>query len=170
MISDAYDGLIMSAAQAYAVPFEWIKAIIGAESDFNPNAYRREPSGVASYGLMQILDKTAAGLGYTGDLAGLYDPAVNIDLGAKLLSQLRGAYGDDFRAVYSAYNSGSATKYLTNGTVATHVARAVSYLDQVIARMGTVIEENPEATGAAAFMVGLGLLYFIMAKRKRGRK
>ena len=52
--------------------------------------------GDASYGLMQLLMSTARGLGYTGDANGLYDAATNIDLGTRLLSDLRRRYGTDF--------------------------------------------------------------------------
>ncbi len=38
---------------------ESIMAFVQIESNFRPHAYRKEPSGVASYGLMQVLDVTA---------------------------------------------------------------------------------------------------------------
>lgn len=170
MISDSYDSIIMINARNYAVPFEWIKAIIGAESDFDPRAYRAEPQiHDASYGLMQILGRTAAGLGFTGPIEELYDPATNISLGTMLLSQLRDRWGDDFASVYSAYNSGSGTSYLSNSSVAAHVERAERYLADVIARTGQVISDYPAETGAGALILGLAALYFILRRRK-GKK
>jgi soluble lytic murein transglycosylase-like protein len=139
MLKDIYDTIIADNAEKYSVPFTWIKAIIGAESDFNPDAYRAEPQiHDGSSGLMQILLKTARGLGFTGDAAALFDPMVNISLGTKLLAQLRARYGDDFNAVYSAYNSGLATAYKTNSTVAAHLNRALMYLAEVEASVTAV--------------------------------
>src|SRR5258707_5310043 len=59
-----------------------LMAFCQIESSFNPTAFRQEPSGVASYGLMQVLDVTARGLGFTGTLDDLYDPATGILWGA----------------------------------------------------------------------------------------
>ncbi len=61
----------------------WIMAFVEVESEFNERAYRREPSGVASYGVMQVLDSTAAGLGLTGSAEQMYDPAVSLFYGMK---------------------------------------------------------------------------------------
>jgi hypothetical protein len=62
-------------------------AFCETESNFDPKAFRQEPSGVASYGLMQVLDSTAAGLGLVGDPAQMYDPKVGILYGLKYASQ-----------------------------------------------------------------------------------
>lgn len=114
------------------VPVVWINAVILTESNGNPTAFRSEPKiNDASYGLMQLLYSTAKALGYSGTSEGLYTPDVNIRLGAKLLGELRGRYGDDFARVYSAYNSGSPDKYKTNTQVAANVARALGNLARV---------------------------------------
>jgi hypothetical protein len=62
-------------------------AFIDVESDFNPRAIRRESSGVTSYGLMQVLDSTAAWLGLTGDPRQMFEPAIGIFYGLKLAAQ-----------------------------------------------------------------------------------
>jgi len=175
MISDEYDLIIADQAEASGVPFAWIKAIIGAESDFNPDAYRPEPQiNDGSYGLMQLLYKTARGLGYTGQSSGLYDPLINITLGAKLLAQLRRAYGDNFSRVYSAYNSGKPDLYLTSNAVAAHVNRAKSYLEQVEASITYVYPDDggsaPEGGGAGLDMfaivaIGALIVYYMFVKR-----
>lgn len=172
MISDQYDDIIMQAASDWAVPFEWIKAVIGAESDFSPSAYRAEPQiNDASYGLMQILGRTASGLGYSGAVEGLYDPTTNINLGAKLLGQLIDSWGMDFSAVYSAYNSGSGTAYKTNTDVAAHVNRALNYLDQVTSAIGQTVSDYPVASGSAgALILGLAALYLVLRRRRKGKK
>jgi soluble lytic murein transglycosylase-like protein len=122
-----FDVEIQTAASRWNVPVSWIQAVIQTESSWNPNAYNAsDPSG--AYGLMQILFQTAQSLGYTGTAQGLFDPATNINLGTELLGQLRVRYGDDFRRVYSAYDSGSPDLWVTSEQVAANVARALSAL------------------------------------------
>jgi soluble lytic murein transglycosylase-like protein len=98
---------------------------------------------------MQLLTRTAKGLGYTGPAEGLYDPEVNIDLGAKLLGQLRSSYGDDFRRVYSAYNSGKPDLWQTSTQVAANVGRALTALEK------WVTSEFSEITGGNSGVVVL---------------
>jgi len=153
---ERFQPIIDSAALRYGVPVSWIQAVIMTESSGNPTAYRAEPQiNDASYGLMQLLMKTARGLGYTGDQNGLFDPATNIDLGARLLADLRRRYGTDFDRIYSAYNSGSPSKYLTSTQVATHVDRARGWLQ-------TFLTEHPAESAAAGFgVILIGVLLWI---------
>ena len=85
-----------------------LKAIATVESSMNQRAYRYEPAFwtnylkndpnwkdkdpalvSASYGLMQIMWTTAWALGFRGTTSeDLEDPAVNIELGAKLIRQI----------------------------------------------------------------------------------
>lgn len=59
-----------------------VLAVIQIESSFRPSAYRAEPQiGDASYGLMQILSRSAADRGYDGPPEGLFDPETNIRYG-----------------------------------------------------------------------------------------
>jgi len=129
---------IAEASQQYQVPESWIRAVIETESSWNPNAYRYEDRiKDASYGLMQILGKTAIGLGFDGDVYhDLYDPALNIDLGTRDLAQLIRSYGTDFRRVYSAYNSGNPDLWQTSSEVAGHVANAIANLEKWTAPAG----------------------------------
>jgi hypothetical protein len=62
-------------------------AFCETESGFDPKAFRQEPSGVASYGLMQVLDSTAAGLGLVGAASQMYDPATGVFYGLKYAAQ-----------------------------------------------------------------------------------
>ena len=153
-----FDLEIAAAAQRYNVPVSWVQAVIETESSWNPQAYRAEPQiNDASYGLMQLLYATARKLGYIGTEVGLYDPVTNIDLGTKLLGQLRASYGDDFRRVYSAYNSGSPDRWQTSSSVAAHVARAVENLEKWISSGVSAFAASP----AAGPLVGLLILVFL---------
>lgn len=106
-ISSPYDGIILAAASRYVVDPALIKAVIAKESSWNPNAYRAEPQLVppdASRGLMQILYRTAQGIGYGGAPEGLFDPATNVDFGTKFLAEKLNQYG--YPSGVSAYNAG----------------------------------------------------------------
>lgn len=157
-----YDDIIAKYANVYNVPEPWIRAFIQTESSFNPMAYRAEPQiNDASYGLMQLLYKTAVGLGFTGAPESLYDPDTNINLGVKLMAQLRARYGDDIQAVYSAYNSGSGTAYLSNSSVAQHVANMLKNFEAVIA-------SNPVVASTGSFAIVLvAILIWYWTKRKK---
>ncbi len=161
IVSNKYDDFFYAASETYDVPFTWLKAIAGAESDWRPDAYRYE-AGIndASYGLMQILYRTAYALGYRGDPSGLYDPQTNINLGAKLIQENIQRFGSSFEKVYSAYNSGSPTKYLTNADVASHVDRARRYLAEV--EQSTVVVEGDSGPSGGAGAAGGVILALVI--------
>jgi hypothetical protein len=109
---DRWTDIIKSAADRHGVPYTLVQAVIGRESAFNPSAYRAEPAiGDGSAGLMQILLRTARGVGYTGPLGdskaltGLFDPATNIEYGTAYLAEQYRRAGNAAGAV-SAYNGG----------------------------------------------------------------
>lgn len=170
-----FDTEISEASLRYGVPESWIKAVIEVESSWNPQAFRAEPQiQDASWGLMQILDRTARGLGFAGDPLTLFDPGINIDLGAKLLGQLRSRYGDDFRRIYSAYNSGRADLWETSSQVAANVGRALAALEKYVTEdiewitgmtPGT-IEPRTRTMGAGV----MALLFLVLAWAWLGKR
>jgi hypothetical protein len=113
-MSNVFDSLIHSIASRHGVDPFLVKAVIAAESSFDPRAFRNEPQiKDASRGLMQTLYATARDMGYTGAPDGLFDPATSIEYGTRYLKrQLLRYSGDTARAV-AAYNSGTA--YVRNG-------------------------------------------------------
>jgi len=157
---DDYAGLIADAAIRYSVPDSWIRAVILTESSGDPNAFRSTSIRDTSYGLMQLTLPTAQALGFAGDPNLLFDPVRNIDLGSKLLGQLRARFGDDAAAVYSAYNSGDSTRYLTNASVAAHVQNFINNLT-------SVITNNPlvATSGSIGGLLVVALIWF-WTKRK----
>ena len=103
----AFDSIIDREAARNAVPASLVRAVIGQESGFKPDAFRDEPGiGDASRGLMQLLLGTARDMGYSGDEEGVFDPATNIALGTKYLSWLRARWGGSWADTVSAYNGG----------------------------------------------------------------
>lgn len=116
-----FDGLFWLSAARYAggtgldAPSfaALLKAHAQAESAFNPAAFRQEPDGRASRGLMQILDTTARRLGYTGPLGddvrhlgGLYEPAIAIPIAAQLIRENLQASNGAVNTAIAAYNEG----------------------------------------------------------------
>jgi len=164
-----FDRDILRASSKYAVPVEVIKAVIAQESGFNPTAYRAEPKiGDASRGLMQVLERTARGLGMTGSTEQLFNPPINIDLGARLLAEniraarpTRGA--TILEVALSAYNAGFSTerpgdaKRTAAGAIVnyeSYVAPVVKYLGyfaaQIAAAHPAVKETLDSTTGAGS--------------------
>src|SRR5882757_8662742 len=91
-----YDALVASLAQANGVPEALVHRVIVRESRYQPQLVGRG----GTIGLMQIKLATARGLGYTGDAAGLRDPATNLTYAVKYLAgAYRAANGDHNRAV-----------------------------------------------------------------------
>jgi soluble lytic murein transglycosylase-like protein len=95
--SGGYDGLIEQAAEKNGVESALVRAIIHAESDFNPKAV----SKCGAQGLMQLMPGTARALGVQDS----FDPAQNINGGTKYLRHLLDQFGDVSQAV-AAYNAG----------------------------------------------------------------
>jgi soluble lytic murein transglycosylase-like protein len=93
-----YDELIDEHATANAVNPALVKAVIQAESAFNPRA--RSHKG--AMGLMQLMPSTAAELGVQDP----YDPVENIRAGVIYLKQLLMKYADNVSLALAAYNAG----------------------------------------------------------------
>lgn len=90
-----------------------IMATIQVESTFRPRAIRHEPSGVTSYGLMQVLDSTAAGLGLHGLADQMFDPEIGIRYGMRahkanwVYLERRLHREPDYEEWSAAYNEGA---------------------------------------------------------------
>jgi soluble lytic murein transglycosylase-like protein len=93
-----YGELIRSASQKYSVDADLLFSVIAAESNFNPKAISRR----GARGLMQLLPATATRLG----VKDVFDPAQNIDAGARYLRELMARYQGDLVLTLAAYNAG----------------------------------------------------------------
>jgi len=131
-----------------------VHAIIQVESAYDPLAFRYESHikpvshkckgqtaatervlQKSSIGLMQVLGKTARGLGFTEKLGQLTLPAINVDLGCKLLRELFDRYSN-LHEVISSYNQGSPRR-LDSGEL-----KNQSYVDKVLTAMKIFKEEE----------------------------
>jgi hypothetical protein len=94
-----YRGLIDEAAKKHRLEPALIKAVMHAESNFDPRATSRK----GALGLMQLMPTTARSYG----IADVLDPAANINGGAKHLRVLLDRYGErNLELVLAAYNAG----------------------------------------------------------------
>ncbi|NCT67104.1 MAG: lytic transglycosylase domain-containing protein [Rhodanobacteraceae bacterium] len=95
---DAYRNEIAAAAADFGLDGALLRAVIHAESAFNPMAL----SNKGAQGLMQLMPGTASDLGVTD----AFDVGQNIRGGARYLAQLLKAFNGDIRLATAAYNAG----------------------------------------------------------------
>lgn len=95
---EKYDPLIWEAAEKYGVEYALVKAVIKAESNFNPRAVSR----AGAKGLMQLMPGTANALGVPDSLY----PEDNIRGGVQYLRYLLDLFQGDLQLALAAYNAG----------------------------------------------------------------
>ena len=102
-----YEPLLKRASLDYSVELHLLKAVMAAESGFNPDA--TSPKG--AIGLMQVMPATAQRYGLLADKKKsleqkLRDPETNIRLGARYLSALSKMFPEQRELVIASYNAG----------------------------------------------------------------
>ena len=93
-----YDEIIHKAAKQFSVETNLIKAVIMAESSFDPNAVSKS----GAQGLMQLMPTTAADMSVDNP----FDPEENIFGGTRYLGLLLKRFKQDKRLAVAAYNVG----------------------------------------------------------------
>jgi len=93
-----YDHIIRKAEEKYDVDFSLIKAVIEAESNFDPEAVSKK----GAKGLMQIMPGNFQSLAVQDP----FNPAQNIMGGVKYLQELLRRYENKLPLVLAAYNAG----------------------------------------------------------------
>jgi soluble lytic murein transglycosylase-like protein len=93
-----YDRLISSASRKHKVAFPLVKAVIKAESDFNPRAVSRK----GAKGLMQIMPQNYRHLNITNP----FNPEENIMGGTQYLRYLLDRFNGKISLSLAAYNAG----------------------------------------------------------------
>ena len=105
----AFDEHIRAAALKYGVAPVLLKAVMAAESNFDPGAVSHK----GATGLMQLMPETARDM-YVYDI---FDPAQNIEGGARYLRQLLDQFAGDMKLVLAAYNAGPERVRRSGGAV-----------------------------------------------------
>jgi soluble lytic murein transglycosylase-like protein len=101
-----YDAYILEASQLYHIPVPLIRAVISAESDYDPHVV----SSMDCKGLMQVHPDVERDMGVVGDI---FDPRTNIMAGTRLLRWLANRLDGDLVLTIAGYHAGlgSLAKY-----------------------------------------------------------
>ena len=120
-IRTEWDASIISIARRYDVNPALVKAVIHAESAFNPKAKSR----AGAIGLMQLMPSTATRYGVNDP----YNPEENIRGGVKYLRMLLNRYDNERRLALAAYNAGE--DIVDQHNVVPAYAETITYVDRV---------------------------------------
>ncbi len=93
-----YDHLIQKYADIYNLDYSLIKAVIRAESGYNPKAVSKK----GAMGLMQLMPETAS----LFECENPFDPESNIRTGIKYLKYLLNYFKGNLELALAAYNAG----------------------------------------------------------------
>jgi len=129
---EMYDTVITKAAKKYNVDSALIKAVIKAESNFNPQAV----SPVGACGLMQLMPATASSL----EVQDSFHPEKNIEGGVRYLRYLLNLFNGDLPLTLAAYNAGEGAVARYNNSIPpyeethTYIRRVLNYLNKYSSR------------------------------------
>ena len=109
-----FSPLIAAKSTSFGVDPDLVKAVVAAESAFNPDAV----SDKGALGLMQVMPDTGTRYGVVSDkkrtlAQKLIDPTINVAVGARYLRDLLAMFDGDVDLALAAYNAGeqSARRY-----------------------------------------------------------
>lgn len=102
-----FDPIVSKASEQHDVDPALVKAVIMAESSYNPRAV--SPKGAV--GLMQLMPDTAQSLGVSNS----FNPEQNVQGGTKYLKKLIDRFDGDIKSALAAYNAGPGHVQKHNG-------------------------------------------------------
>lgn len=105
--SDELNQYFKEASETYGVDLKLLKCIAYAESNFDPKSTSRS----GAMGIMQLMPKTAEGLG----VRDAYDPRQNILGGAKYIATQLERFNGNIEYALAAYNAGPGAVKKHNG-------------------------------------------------------
>jgi len=119
-----YDHIIRMLCREYELEFALVKAIIKAESAFNPRAVSRK----GAQGLMQLMPKTCRELSVHDP----FDPFDNLQGGVRYLRRMLDTFGGNVSLAVAAYNAGPTAVQTANAVppfpeTRTYVRRVLQY-------------------------------------------
>lgn len=134
--------LIFEVAARYSLNPHLVAAIVRVESSFNPHAISRK----GACGLMQLLPETARRFGL-GKRKDLFDPAKNLEAGARYLKWLSDRFGQDPVRVLAAYNAGEGAVQRYGGVPPFKETR--NYVSRIFSMLGLTAEAPKAAPDTA---------------------
>ena len=123
---NAYERTIVQNARRHGVDVNLVKAIMAAESGFNPGAV----SVANAQGLMQVIPETGERYGVV-DSERLITPHVNINVGVRYLRDLSRMFKNRPDLIIAAYNAGEGAVYKYNYQVPPY-AETQAYVRKVL--------------------------------------
>ena len=130
--------VVNEASGRYRLDPDLVNSVIKAESGFNVRAV--SPKG--AQGLMQLMPGTASQLG----VPNAFDPAANVDGGAKYLRELLERYNFDMVKALAAYNAGPQRVEKYGGVPPYYETRA--YVARIVKDFNKKKIAKGQATGA----------------------
>lgn len=153
-----YQSCFEIASRMHDVPLDVLLAVAATESAWNPDAR----SHADAHGIMQIQwPGTARHLGVTR-VSELYNPCLNIELGARYLRELLDRNDGDLNRALASYNYGP-TRIAAESTLP---AGATRYVDLVSGERAR-IRDGAAASAGRAVAAATGVMRFDHAARAR---
>lgn len=122
MADGEISALVKSASTKNQVDPSLLRAVMVQESAFRPCSV----STAGAMGLMQIMPETADDLG----LADPFDPAANVDAGARYLKQMLDRYHGNTALALAAYNAGPGRTDKANGIP--QISETIGYVSRIL--------------------------------------
>lgn len=136
--TNEWDHHIAAVAVKYNLPAPLIRAVIVAESNFDPFAV----SHAGAQGLMQLMPKTAEEM----FVADTFDPIQNISGGARYLRILANMFNGDLVKTLAAYNAGPSAVKRAGGVP--NYKETKEYVERVVRLFKAYQEEAVASRGA----------------------
>lgn len=114
---------IIAASEKHGMDPYLVKAVIKAESNFNPLAV----SSKKAMGMMQLIPETASDYGVENP----FDPNENIDGGVRFLRDLMNYFDGDLKLALAAYNAGKGA-VIRHGFQIPPYTETIDYVDRVL--------------------------------------
>jgi soluble lytic murein transglycosylase-like protein len=124
---------VAAVARTYDIDPLLLHAIAHVESRHDPRAR----SAAGALGLLQVMPATARRFGVDDAPGALYDPAVNLEVGAAYLKSLQARFGNDLTLVLAAYNAGEGAVERHGRSVPPY-AETRDYVRQVLSEYGAL--------------------------------
>jgi hypothetical protein len=118
-----YEEEITAASEKHGLDPYLVKAVIKAESNFNPRAV----SSKNAMGMMQLIPETASDYGVENP----FDPNENIDGGVRFLRDLVNYFNGDLKLALAAYNAGKGA-VVKHGFQIPPFTETIDYVDRVL--------------------------------------